>query len=211
MKSKLVLGLVTLLGTVGLFATNDASARTVVKGDTLWDIAQENGTTVSELQRINGISGHLIYPGQYVYVPGEVKQTQKRSYNIDSNKATKVIQETPKPKAKVVATQPVKQKASNNNIAGRKLNVEATAYGHDCYGCSGTTATGIKLQTGMKVIAVDPNVIPLGSKVYVPGYGTAIAGDTGGRIKGNIIDVYVGTEANSYSWGRKNLTITILD
>ena len=69
----------------------------------------------------------------------------------------------------------------------KKLSVFATSYDPTCYGCSGTTALGLK--AGYGVIAVDPSVIPLGSKVYVPGYGVAIAGDTGGAIKGNVVDL----------------------
>ena len=63
----------------------------------------------------------------------------------------------------------------------------ATAYTAHCNGCSGITATGINLRANpnLKVIAVDPSVIPLGSKVWVEGYGYAVAGDTGGAIKGN--------------------------
>ncbi|MEX0617286.1 MAG: 3D domain-containing protein [Candidatus Woykebacteria bacterium] len=68
-----------------------------------------------------------------------------------------------------------------------KLRVFATSYDPNCSGCNATTALGLK--AGYGVIAVDPKVIPLGSKVYVPGYGKAIAGDTGGAIKGNIVDL----------------------
>lgn len=69
----------------------------------------------------------------------------------------------------------------------KKMRVYATHYDSHCPGCDETTATGMR--QGKGVIAVDPNVIPLRSKVYVPGYGHAIAGDTGGAIKGNIIDL----------------------
>ena len=69
----------------------------------------------------------------------------------------------------------------------RKLRVFATSYDPFCPGCSGWTASGLK--AGYGVIAVDPNVIPLGTKVYVPGYGAAIAGDTGGSIKGAVVDL----------------------
>ncbi|MBI4039793.1 G5 domain-containing protein [Candidatus Daviesbacteria bacterium] len=69
----------------------------------------------------------------------------------------------------------------------KKMRVYATHYDSHCPGCNDTTATGLK--AGKGVIAVDPSVIKLGSKVYIPGYGQAIAGDTGGAIKGNIIDL----------------------
>ena len=68
-----------------------------------------------------------------------------------------------------------------------KLRVFATSYDSTCPGCSGTTALGLK--AGYGVIAVDPKIIPLGTKVYVQGYGEAVAGDTGGSIKGNVVDL----------------------
>nr|WP_319922060.1 ubiquitin-like domain-containing protein [Neobacillus dielmonensis] len=95
---------------------------------------------------------------------------------------------------------------------GTDLYVSATAYTANCNGCSGRTATGLDLRANpnMKVIAVDPKVIPLGSKVYVEGYGYAVAADTGGAIKGYKIDVFVPSNAEAYRWGRKKVKITIL-
>src|SRR5699024_12577542 len=74
-----------------------------------------------------------------------------------------------------------------NNTDGETISAEATAYTASCDGCSGTTATGVDLNENSdeKVIAVDPDVIPLGSKVHVEGYGTATAADTGGDINGD--------------------------
>ena len=91
--------------------------------------------------------------------------------------------------------------------------MSATAYTAYCNGCSGITATGINLRANpeLKVIAVDPNVIPLGSKVWVEGYGHAIAGDTGGAIKGNRIDVFVPTKEQAYRFGRKSVKIRVLN
>ena len=78
-----------------------------------------------------------------------------------------------------------------------------TAYTANCNGCSGTTATGINLRANpkAKVIAVDPSVIPLGTKVYVEGYGYAVAADTGGAIKGYKIDVFFPSKSEAYRWG----------
>ncbi|OGY26623.1 MAG: hypothetical protein A2Z24_02270 [Candidatus Woykebacteria bacterium RBG_16_44_10] len=68
-----------------------------------------------------------------------------------------------------------------------KLRVFATSYDKSCPGCNEWTASG--LQVGFGVVAVDPKVIPLGTKLFIPGYGVAVAGDTGGAIKGNKIDL----------------------
>lgn len=95
---------------------------------------------------------------------------------------------------------------------GTEFYVTATAYTAYCNGCSGLTATGLNLRANpnMKVIAVDPRIIPLGTKVYVEGYGYAVAADTGGAIKGYIIDLLMPTKAEAYRWGRKKVKIKIL-
>jgi peptidoglycan hydrolase CwlO-like protein len=84
---------------------------------------------------------------------------------------------------------------------GSSFTAESTAY---CLG--GTTATGMPVGRG--IIAVDPNVIPLGSRVHVSGYGDAIAADTGGAIHGNIVDVWLPC-GEAYAWGRRTVTITV--
>ncbi|MDH2334656.1 3D domain-containing protein [Clostridium perfringens] len=90
----------------------------------------------------------------------------------------------------------------------KTLSMEATAY-------SGGTLTAMGLKPvrdpgGISTIAVDPSVIPLGSKVYIPGYGYAIASDTGGVIKGNIIDLYMNSHDECTSWGRRQVTLHIV-
>ncbi len=70
-----------------------------------------------------------------------------------------------------------------------KLHVWATDYTPFCSTCSGTGRTSLGLQAGKGIAAVDPSVIKLGSKFYVPGYGTALAGDTGGGVNGNMVDL----------------------
>lgn len=75
------------------------------------------------------------------------------------------------------------------------------------------TAMGLKPvrdPNGISTIAVDPSVIPLGSKVYVEGYGIAIASDTGGAIKGNKIDIYMNSLSDCISFGRRTVTVSIL-
>lgn len=82
---------------------------------------------------------------------------------------------------------------------------EATAY---CY-TGNRTATGTWPSRG--TIAVDPEVIPLGSKLHVEGYGEGIAEDTGGAIRGNIIDLYMLDRNEALSWGRRQVEVTIIE
>lgn len=89
----------------------------------------------------------------------------------------------------------------------KKIRVYATHYDSRCPGCNETTAIG--LRAGKGVIAVDPKVIPLRSKVYIPGYGEALAGDTGGAIKGNIIDLGF-DDARTAGWSARFVEIYLL-
>ncbi|QGQ43919.1 G5 and 3D domain-containing protein [Metabacillus sediminilitoris] len=99
-----------------------------------------------------------------------------------------------------------------NDSVANEFYVNSTAYTAHCNGCSGTTATGVNLRANpnAKVIAVDPGVIPLGTKVYVEGYGYAVAADTGSAIKGNKIDVFLPSKSAAYRWGSKRVKIKIL-
>jgi len=128
--------------------------------------------------------------------------------NDKTKTATKKNNERPSSKSEN------KSSSSPEPSSSKVLTMEATAYGPDCAGCSGVSATGMNLKSSPtpKVIAVDPSVIPLGSRVWVEGYGEAIAGDTGGAINGNKIDVLFPTEAEAASnWGRRTVQVKILD
>jgi 3D (Asp-Asp-Asp) domain-containing protein/LysM repeat protein len=108
---------------------------------------------------------------------------------------------------------PAAQAAPSSSPGSKEITVKATAYTASCEGCSGITATGLNIKDNPneKVIAVDPSVIPLGSKVYVEGYGEATAADTGGAIKGNRIDVFIPSEQDATNFGVKQLKVTILN
>ena len=111
------------------------------------------------------------------------------------------------------------QVSSNNSSmdgtpTGTVLTMESTAYSSDpadSLGGGTITATGQNLLENPIAVAVDPNVIPLGTKLYVEGYGTAYAVDTGGAIKGNIIDVHFPTYEQCIQWGRRTVQVTILE
>ncbi|MED3762084.1 ubiquitin-like domain-containing protein [Peribacillus frigoritolerans] len=100
-----------------------------------------------------------------------------------------------------------------SSSSGKEIYVSSTAYTASCKGCSGVTSTGVDLKSnpGAKIIAVDPSVIPMGSKVYVEGYGYAVAADKGGAIKGNRIDVFFSSKNDAYRWGVKRVKIRVLD
>jgi 3D (Asp-Asp-Asp) domain-containing protein len=85
------------------------------------------------------------------------------------------------------------------------LEMIATAYTSGCAGCSGITAIG--RPAGHGIVAVDPRVIPLGTKLYIPGYGFAIAGDTGGAIQGNRIDLGFDSLRDALIFGRREVTV----
>jgi 3D (Asp-Asp-Asp) domain-containing protein len=84
----------------------------------------------------------------------------------------------------------------------RTLTVVATGYS-----IHGTTATG--LPTGWGIVAVDPNVIPLGTRLTIPGYGEAVAADVGSAVQGATIDLWFPTVAQALSWGRRTVTIEL--
>ncbi|XQY92320.1 3D domain-containing protein [Metabacillus sp. HB246100] len=102
--------------------------------------------------------------------------------------------------------------SSSSPTTRKEFYVTATAYSHEDTKNDVTyLGYNIKKNKNMKLIAVDPGVIPLGSKVWVEGYGEAIAGDTGGAIIGHKIDVLMPSSAKALQWGRKNVKVIILD
>ncbi|MDX5864806.1 cell wall-binding protein EntB [Bacillus cereus group sp. BfR-BA-01119] len=123
-----------------------------------------------------------------------------------------------KEEAKAREALKAKEESKNNaQSAKRELTVVATAYTADpsengTYGGRVLTAMGHDLTANpnMRIIAVDPKVIPLGSNVWVEGYGEAIAGDTGSAIKGNRIDVLMGSKSKAMNWGRQTVKVKIL-
>ena len=83
-----------------------------------------------------------------------------------------------------------------------RLKVDAVAYS-----LPGSTALGVPVRKG--VVAVDPKLIPLGTKLHVPGYGPGLAADVGYAIKGKVIDLWFPSMAKARQWGRRTVTITV--
>lgn len=137
--------------------------------------------------RQDGASGEKEVTYEIVYKNGE-----------EFSRAVKSSKVVAEPVNKVVAQGTRKTFASRD---GQLLNYKSVIYCEStAYSGGGVTATGtvpVRDPNGISTIAVDPRVIPLGSLVYVEGYGRAVAADTGGAIKGNIIDVYVNSDRKS--------------
>jgi resuscitation-promoting factor RpfB len=127
------------------------------------------------------------------------------------------VQTQPVNKVVAVGTRVVHQTSyrTSRSFSGseKTLYMRSTAYTAKCNGCRGITTTGINLMLhpDAKVIAVDPSVIPLGTKVWVEGYGYAIAADTGGAINGNRIDVFFPKQSQAYNWGLRTVKVKILN
>src|SRR5699024_2400110 len=266
--ASLVIG-TALIGTLALNTEVSAAEINVKQGDTLWSIAQNNGTTVEQLKEVNNLTSDIILPSetletsnkstkeekvesthtvksgetlsgisldygvkvnelkdwndlnsdiivvnQELLVKAEAKETTKteptKETNQKSEKQTenKSEKQTENKSEKQTENKSEKQteqetvenkseeKSKKTSNSGESMTMEATGYTAKCDGCTGITATGIDLNSNSnkKVVAVDPSVIPLGSRVHVEGYGEAIAGDTGGDIKGDRIDVHLPTK-----------------
>lgn len=166
-------------------AASAAGTYQVKSGDTLWSISKKHKVTVSQLKSWNKLKSDTIKPKQVLKVSGTATKTAAKTTTA--------------------------KKATTSNAAYKTMTVKATAYTASCKGCSGITATGLNLKKNpsIKAISVDPRVIPLGSKVYVEGYGMAVAADTGGAIKANKIDVFIPSKAKAQAWGVRTVQIKV--
>ncbi|MFP7735442.1 LysM peptidoglycan-binding domain-containing protein [Priestia aryabhattai] len=182
-------------------APSNSKSYKVQPGDTMWSVAQRHGISISQLKQWNNLSSNTIYINQVLQVGGQAAAQAKPSTPA-----------TTAPSIPSTST-PAPAPAQESKSVSKEITVEATAYTAYCAGCSGITATGIDLRSNpnRKVIAVDPRVIPLGSRVYVEGYGEAIAGDTGGAIKGTRVDLFMASQSSALNWGRKTVKLQILN
>lgn len=146
-----------------------------------------------------------------VETPKEVKESLKKDKvekPVEKEEAPAEVAET---KAPAAETSENTQAENTSAQSGKTMVVEATAYSTNQPSLGDITYSGINLRENPNVIAVDPNVIPLGSKVYIPGYGTFVAGDTGSAIKGNRIDVHITDLNQATAFGRKTMEIQIIE
>lgn len=171
--------------------------------------AKASGKTVIKISwsKVEDADGYKVY--RYSRTKGEyilIKTTSSLSYKDtgltpNRKKTYKVAAYITADGKTVTGDKSAKVSATTNP---RTIRVKAYAYTGGGY-----TASGLKARRGL--IAVDRSVIRLGTKVYVPGYGYAVAADTGGAIKGNIIDCYMNSMSDCTAWGVRFVTIRIYD
>lgn len=136
--------------------------------------------------------------GQIASLEAEAAAARERSSQLTaSSVATRAVAPSQPAAPAAAAFVPATATAGS-----RTLTVESTGYA-----LPGTTASG--LPVGWGIVAVDPSVIPLGTKMTVPGYGEAVAADTGSAVQGLIIDLWFPSTAQALRWGRRTVTITL--
>jgi len=149
-------------------------------------------------------------------ISGEKNIVTKVIYENGKEVARKVIKENvvKKPQSKIIAQGTLSSitvsRGQSSTTPSKTLKVKATAYSAvNAYTSSGRKA--VRNSNGFSTIAVDPNIIPLGTRLYVEGYGYAIAADEGSGVKGKFIDVFFNTIEEASNWGVKYLEVKILD
>lgn len=204
------------------FEEDESTEYTFQWGDTLSALARATDLSTQKLVQINDINdANLIFAGNSIYLSSDhsvvtvEKDDKVVSYDVsgEDEEVTEVetpeeIKETVKEKKESKDVAPSKE---NSTPQGKTLTVEATAYSTNQPSLGDITFSGINLRENPHVIAVDPNVIPLGSKVYVPGFGTYIAGDTGSAIKGHRIDIHITDLDAAWAFGRQTMEVTIIE
>lgn len=189
------------------FETVKRANNSIKKGETI--VARE------------GVPGTATNTYRLKYVDGVEKSRELVSSVVVTEPVDKIVEygnmeEAPALASK--ATPVIPQAAGSVAPTSYKYVIEcnATAYSHEeCGGRGAITASGLPLEVGM--LAVDPRVIPMGSRVYVEAldgswtYGYALVADTGGAIKGNRVDLSMGSRAECYKFGRRKCRVYVIE
>lgn len=183
---------------------------TVASSDTLYGISMKYYGDADHIQTIakaNNIADpNVIYDGQTLTIDTDAS-TETATAPATTETAAPAADTTANTEAAAASTTAAQPQ-------GQTLTMESTAYSSDpadTLGGGTVTATGQNLLENPMAVAVDPSVIPLGTHLYVEGYGEAYAVDTGSAIQGNIIDVHFPTAAQANDWGRRQVQVTILN
>jgi len=153
-----------------------------------------------------GTAGTVEIKTEFMYYDGAPVGSKEVSRTVVTAPVDKIISvgtKEPEPVAEVYQAQTIDGYEYSDAIS-----MVSTAYTPYDAGCGSRTSTGAIAQKG--VVAIDPRVIPYGTKLYIPGYGVAVAADCGGAIKGNRIDLCYSSLNEAYSWGRRNVTVYVI-
>ena len=214
---------------------------TVKKGDTLWGISQKNDVSLKDLKGWNNLSTDMIYVGDKLTISSKEKTQEQykvqkgdslwkiaQKFNVSisdikswNNLNSDIIvtgstlsvagqSSAPVSSEPVQKQEPVQKEQTTQKAAPKKETAKAESSSAS-QSVQKELTVNLNKNPNAKVIAVDPNVIPLGSKVYVEGYGEATAADTGGAIKGNKIDVHVPSKSQAKNWGVKSVKVKVLN
>lgn len=199
----------------------------VLEGDQIDYLAKKYNTTVFAIKNLNHLEIEELQPGMVLSIPvNSNKMSKERSLLAEKNskqankqQQSKVKKNAESKQKRVNKTKDKKAAKTTTAISKNSLTMRATAYnieGNEKWG--NLTASGTTVRHG--VVAVDPKVIPLGTKLYISGYNSpllpkggfvAIAEDTGGAIKGNRIDIFIDAPREKVSdFGIQNVKVTIL-
>jgi 3D (Asp-Asp-Asp) domain-containing protein len=179
---------------------NDARSASRVGADRLATAVAASRETVESLRRQRALTSQRLSELQV-----QAEDAQRRAADITAiaeAERDRVEEPTAAAPSAPETTPETASPAAAPAPGTRTLVADAVAY-H----LQGSTASG--LPVGVGVIAVDPAVIPLGTRVFIPGYGPAVAADVGSAIKGNIIDLWMPSTAQARAWGRRTVTITV--
>ncbi|MGF7185228.1 3D (Asp-Asp-Asp) domain-containing protein [Desulfitispora alkaliphila] len=163
---------------------------------------REDDAILEGTQRVlrNGEEGEKEYIYELVYYNGEKLSKEIAEIKIVKDPVGKVIARGTKPRPKTVAS-----RGGQELRYREEITMKASAYTHT----GNRTYTGAIPKVG--IVAVDPNVIPLGTRLYIEGYGRAVASDIGSAIKGNRIDLFMDTRDEALKWGMRNVKVYILE
>lgn len=152
---------------------------------------------------------HIVQPGEDGRKLAKLNITYEDGMQVRSDIITETVLQEPKPQIVKVGTRDTVE-TSRGTMRFRRVEwMEATAYLPTDGNGQGITATGLKARHG--IVAVDPNFIALGSRLYIPGYGLALAADTGGAIKGEKIDLCMEDESDAWRFGIQDVKVYVLE
>lgn len=188
--------------TITILQVTSRSLNTVNKDIPVQVIREKDDTLALGEERVVkvGQTGSEQVQVETLYNNGAVIKTNDLSKQVITNMTPTIIKEG------------TREVTTSSNVAGRAsraIVMEASAYLASDGDGYGITATGIPAVRG--VVAVDPDVIPLGTRLFIPGYGEAVAADTGGAIIGNKIDLVMDSYGEAMDFGRRDVTVYVLD